>query len=70
MCFFFSFVPASVFTSLSFFVWFAAGRAAGSRRRWGNYLAIWLVLLALGFIACGAFVSLTGRCPIEAMMGG
>ena len=69
MCFFFSFMPATMFTTLSYFVWFAAGKAEGNRQRWGNFLAVWLLIVALGFIACGAFVTLAGLCPIDRMLG-
>lgn len=68
MCFFFSFIPASVITTVSYFVWFAAGRAEGSRRQWGNYLAIWLLIVAVSYIACGAFVTLAGLCPIDQIL--
>ncbi len=67
MCLLFSLIPASVFTTLSYFVWFAAGNAQGSRQQWGNYLAVWLLLVALGFVACGAFVTLAGLCPMGRM---
>lgn len=67
MCFFFSFTPATIFTTLSYFVWFAAGKADGKRRDWGNYLAIWLLIVATGFIACGVLVTLAGLCPMERM---
>jgi hypothetical protein len=70
MCFFFSFIPASAIATWSYFVWFAAGKAEGNRQRWGNYLAIWLLIVAFGFIACGAFVTLAGLCPMGAMFEG
>ena len=68
MCFFFSFVPATVFTTLSYFVWYVAGKAEGNRQRWGNFLAVWLLIVALGFIGCGAFVTLAGLCPMDRML--
>ena len=70
MCFFFSFVPATVFTTLSYFVWYVAGKAEGNRQRWGNYLAVWLLILALGFVVCGAFVTIADICPIDRFMEG
>jgi len=70
MCFFFSFVPATVFTTLSYFVWYTAGKAEGNRQRWGNYLAVWLLILALGFIVCGAFVTIADICLIDRIMEG
>ncbi len=67
MCLLFSFVPASVFTTLSYFVWYAAGTAKSNRQQLGNYLALWLLIVALGFIACGAYVTFTGVCPMDRM---
>jgi len=69
MCFFFSFIPATSATTLSYFVWFAAGKAEGNRQRWGSYLAVWLLIVAFGFIACGAIVTLAGLCPIARVLG-
>ena len=68
MCFFFSFIPATVFATWGYVVWFAAGFATGNRQRWGNYLAVWLLVLAVGFIACGTFVTVAGLCPMQSMM--
>ena len=70
MCLIFSFVPASIFGILSYFVWLAAGKAEGNRRKWGNYLAVWLLIVALGYIACGAYVTLSGICPLERLFSG
>jgi heme/copper-type cytochrome/quinol oxidase subunit 2 len=67
MCLLFSFVPASVFMMLSYFVWYAAGTAQGNRQQFGNYLAIWLLIVAVAFIACGAYVTFTGVCPMDRM---
>jgi hypothetical protein len=69
MCFFFSFIPATILTTLSYFVWYAAGKAEGNRQRWGSYLAVWLLIVAFGFIACGTFVTLAGLCPIARVLG-
>ena len=65
MCLLFSFIPASVLTTLSYFVWFTAARAEGPRQRLGNYLAIWLLVVSLLLVACGAFMTFTGRCPLN-----
>ena len=68
MCFFFSLIPATMLTTVAYFVWFAAGQAQGSRRRWGSYLAVWLLVIALGIVSCGAYVTLAGLCPMERML--
>ena len=68
MCLFFSLIPATALAMWSYMVWFAAGFATGNRQRWGNYLAIWLLVLAVGFIACGAYVTIAGLCPMQHML--
>jgi hypothetical protein len=70
VCFFFSFIPASIFTTLSYFVWYAAGKAEGNRQRWGNYLAVWLVIVALGYIVMGAYVTIADICPLKRLFEG
>jgi hypothetical protein len=70
MCFFFSFIPATIVTTLSYFVWYAAGKAEGNQQRWGNYLAVWLLIVALGYIAMGAYVTFADICPLERLFGG
>jgi len=67
MSFFFSLMPATTLTTAAYFVWLAAARAQGSHQRWGNYLAVWLLVIALGIVACGSYVTLAGLCPIERM---
>ncbi len=67
MCFFFSLLPASVFTTLSYFVWFAAANSEGTQQQLGIILALWLLVMAMGFVACGAFMTFTKRCPMQDM---
>ena len=67
MCLIFSLFPASAFGALSYLVWSAAGASQGSRRQWGTYLAVWLLIVAAGFVACGAYVTFAGSCPMEQM---
>ena len=68
MCFFFSLVPASVFTILGYFVLFASSRAEGLLQSFGIVLAVWVFLLAGFFPICGLYVTLSGKCPIEKIM--
>jgi len=67
MCLMASFIPASVFTTLSYFVWFAAGSSEGYQQWLGHLLALWLLVLAAGFITCGAYVTFTHKCPLDKM---
>ncbi len=68
MCFFFSLIPATVWTVIGFFVLFGSTKAEGGLRKFGQVLAIWSFVIAALFSLGGAFVTLAGLCPIEAMM--
>ncbi len=68
MCFFFSLIPATVWTVIGFFVLFASTKAEGGLRKFGQVLAAWSFVIAALFPLGGAFVSLAGLCPMAAMM--
>lgn len=68
MCFFCSLIPATVFGVIGFFVLFAATRAEGGVKGLGRGLAIWILFLALMFPIMGAYVTLSGQCPLERIM--
>ena len=68
MCFFFSFLPATGWLVIGFFVLFAATRAGGGLRTFGRALGVWALGIALMFPMMGAYVTLSGACPMEAMM--
>lgn len=68
MCFFFSLIPATIFLVVAYFVFFASARAEGTIRRFGNILAIWVLVIAVFFPICGFYVTVTGRCPMDKMM--
>ncbi len=68
VCFLFSFVPGTVFLVLAFFVVISSTRAEGTMRRLGQVLAIWLLVVALFFPACGLYVTVSGLCPMGNMM--
>ena len=68
MCFFFSLIPATVWAVIGFFVMFASTKAGGTLRKFGQILSIWVFVLAALIPLGGAFVTLAGLCPIEAMM--
>ncbi len=68
MCFIFSFVPATVFATIGYFVLFSSNKVEGRIRKFGNILAIWLFIVALFFPICGAYVTVTGQCPLEKTM--
>ena len=68
MCFFFSFIPATVFTVIGYFVLFSSSKTAGTVQIFGQVLAIWIFIVAAFFPVMGAYVTLSRLCPIEAMI--
>ncbi len=68
MCFFFSLIPATGWAVIGFFVLFASTKAEGGLNKFGQALGIWSLIIAALFPLVGAFVTLTGRCPLGAMM--
>jgi hypothetical protein len=68
MCFFFSFLPATGWLLVGFFTLFAASKAEGGLQRFGRALGAWALLVALMFPVMGAYVTLAGSCPMQAMM--
>jgi hypothetical protein len=68
MCFFFSLIPATVWLVIGFFVLFASNRAEGGLQKFGKILGIWAIIIASLFPIGGAYVSVTGICPMQAMV--
>jgi hypothetical protein len=68
MCFFFSFMPATFWVVIGYFVLFSSMRADGSIKTFGRVLAIWIFVIAAFIPIAGAYVTLADLCPIEAMM--
>lgn len=67
MCFFFSLIPATIFTVIGYFVLFSSTKAEGNVKKFGFILAIWIFIVALFPIIMGAYVTLSGLCPIDEM---
>ncbi len=68
MCFFFSLLPATIFTVIGYFVLFSSTKIEGTVRKFGQILAIWIFFVALFFPICGAYVTVSGLCPMDKMM--
>ena len=68
MCFIFSLIPATFWVVVGYFVLFSSSRAEEPIRKFGRILAIWIFIVALFFPICGAYMSLSGNCPMEKMM--
>lgn len=68
MCFFVSFMPATFWLVVGYFVLFSATKADGVIKTFGTVLAIWIFIIAVFFPIAGAYVSLTDLCPLEEIM--
>ncbi len=66
--FFFSLMPATFLVTLGFFVVFAAAKAEDGIRTFGRVLAIWIFIVALVPPSAGAYVTISGLCPIESVL--
>lgn len=70
MCFFISFLPATIWVVLGYFVLFASTRSEGTIRVFGRALAIWIFIIAALIPVMGAYLTVAGLCPIEAVIRG
>lgn len=68
MCFFVSFMPATIWLVIGYFVLFSSAKADGGIRTFGRILAIWIFVIAVFIPVAAAYVTLAGLCPIEAML--
>ena len=68
MCFFFSFVPATFWAIVGYFVLFSSRKAEGNVKKLGQGLAIWTFVLAVMIPIVGAYVTIAGLCPIDAIL--
>jgi len=68
MCFFFSLIPATVLVTIGYFVLFASAKSEAGIKTFGRILAIWIFVIALFPPIAGAYITLSGQCPIEQVM--
>ena len=70
MCFFFSLVPMTVFIVIGYFVLLSSNlqAATGGVRSFGRILAVWVFIVALVFPSMGAYVTVSGLCPVPRVM--
>ena len=68
MCFFFSLIPATIFTVIGYFVLFSSTKAEGNVKNFGQILAIWIFVIAMFPIMMGTYVTLSGLCPIDEIL--
>jgi hypothetical protein len=53
---------------VGYFILFSSTKTEGSVQLFGRILAIWVFVIAAFFPVIGAYVTLSGLCPIEAMI--
>ncbi len=68
MCLIISLFPATFFVILGYFVLFSSKKAEGNIEKFGLILAIWLFIIAVFFPIFGAYMTLSGQCPMTEMM--
>lgn len=68
MCFLFSLIPATFWLVVGFFVLYTSTKAEGTLQKFGKILAIWIFIIALLFPVCGAYMTLSGNCPLNEMI--
>ncbi|MCK5091022.1 MAG: hypothetical protein KAR30_00725 [Gammaproteobacteria bacterium] len=69
MCFFFSFLPATFWFVIGYFVLFASTKAEGGIQKFGRILAIWIFIIASFFPMMGLYITVSDLCPIEELLG-
>ncbi len=68
MCFFFSFLPATIWAVIGYFVLLSSTRTEGRVQTIGHWLAIWIFFIAVLIPIVAAYITLAGLCPLDAMM--
>jgi len=68
MCFFISFLPATFWAVIGYFVLLSSSRAEGRVQTIGHWLAIWIFVIAVLIPFVAAYITLTGFCPLDAML--
>jgi len=68
MCLVFSLIPATIFTTIGYFVLFSSSKVEGATRKFGQVLAVWIFIIAVFPIICGTYMTLSSNCPMEKMI--
>ncbi len=64
MCLIFSFIPATIFLVIGYFVLLSSSKAEGNTQKFGQMLAIWVFIIAAFFPICGIYATFSGLCPM------
>ena len=65
MCFFISFMPATFWLVVGYFVLFSSTKAEGGVKTFGTVLAIWIFVITAFIPSAGADVAFSDLCPLE-----
>jgi hypothetical protein len=68
MCFFFSFLPATFWVIVGYFLLFSSAKVEGRIKTLGHVLAVWTFIIAGFILLAGAYVTATGLCSMDMMM--
>ena len=68
MCFFFSFMPATFWLVVGYFVLFLSTRADGRVAMFGRALATWIFLISASILVAGAYVTQNDMCSMQALL--
>jgi hypothetical protein len=67
MCFFFSFMPATFWAVVGYFILFSSTKAEGAVRTLGRIFAVWAFIVAGLILLAGAYATLAGWCSVEGL---
>ncbi len=63
MCLLLSFLPATFWVVIGYFVLFSSSKTSAGIRTFGQILAIWIFVIAAFFVVAGGYATLAGLCP-------
>ena len=67
MCFLMSFMPATFWAVVGYFVLFSSTKAKGSVKTLGQIVGGWALVVSGFILLAGAYVSMTGLCSMEVL---
>jgi hypothetical protein len=65
MCFLFSFIPATFWCVVGYFILYSTTKTEGHIQKFGKILAVWTFIIAVLIVICGAYMTLAGICPLN-----
>ena len=68
MCFFISFLPATFWAVVGYFIIFSSTKAEGRVKTLGQALAIWAFIISGFILLGGAYVTMAGWCSMDTLM--